>query len=103
MATRKLHTQSIYLEPVKAELLDELAAETRIPKAALMREAIDLLLLHHGKLSEPSSRKLVREAISSALRVVNKYGTEARGAIWKGHCATAARDLTVAEKRMQDL
>lgn len=44
------HVQNIYLAPEKAALLDRLAAETRIPKAALMREAIDDLLAKHGKL-----------------------------------------------------
>ena len=42
--------QSIYLDHEKAALLDELAAETRIAKQVLLREAVDLLLEHHGKL-----------------------------------------------------
>jgi predicted transcriptional regulator len=51
MATkRRLDTQSIYLEPDKASMLDKLAAETRIPKAVLLREAVDDLLAKHGKL-----------------------------------------------------
>lgn len=45
--------QPIYLDHDKADLLDELSAETRIPKAALMREAIDDLLVKHGKLEAP--------------------------------------------------
>jgi hypothetical protein len=44
---RKLRGQPIYLEPDKADLLDELSAKTRIPKAALLREAVDDLLLKH--------------------------------------------------------
>jgi len=44
MAPRKLHTQSIYLAPDKAELLDLLSARSRVPKATLLREAVDDLL-----------------------------------------------------------
>ena len=44
--------QSLYLEPPKAALLDSLAAETRIPKAVLLREAVDDLLLKHKKLKK---------------------------------------------------
>jgi hypothetical protein len=43
-AKRTFHTQTLYLEPEKAELLDRLAAETRIPKAVLLREAVDATL-----------------------------------------------------------
>jgi predicted transcriptional regulator len=46
---RKLQLQSLYLEPKKAELLDALAAETRIPKAVLLREAVDDLLIKHKR------------------------------------------------------
>jgi predicted DNA-binding protein len=55
---RKKTTQSIYLEYDKTALLDELSAETRIPKAALMREAIDDLLVKHKKLRAPRKVKL---------------------------------------------
>lgn len=44
MATRKRPTQSVTLDPVKAELLAILSRETRIPRAALLREAVDDLL-----------------------------------------------------------
>ena len=57
MTPRKLHTQSIYLESDRAELLDALAAETRIPKAVLLREAVDDLLTKHGKLKKPLKPK----------------------------------------------
>ena len=50
MATRKKHMQPLYLEPDRAVLLDELAADTRIAKAVLLREAVDDLLLKHKKL-----------------------------------------------------
>jgi len=49
---RRLQLQSLYLEPPKAELLDALAAETRIPKAVLLREAVDDLLVKHKKLKK---------------------------------------------------
>ena len=47
MAPRNLHAQPIYLEPEKAELLDKLARESRIPKAVLLREAVTDLLVKH--------------------------------------------------------
>lgn len=50
MKKRDLLQQSIYLEPEKAKLLDELAAETRIPKAVLLREAVDDLLVKWKRL-----------------------------------------------------
>jgi predicted DNA-binding protein len=57
MAPRKLHTQSIYLETDRAQLLDELAAETRIAKAVLLREAVDDLLTKYGKLKKAARLK----------------------------------------------
>lgn len=44
MTPRKLTAQPIYLEPEKAVALNELAASTRVPKAVLLREAVDDLL-----------------------------------------------------------
>jgi predicted DNA-binding protein len=57
MTPRKLNLQSLYLEPERAKLLDELAADTRIPKAVLLREAVDDLLTKHGKLKKPIKPK----------------------------------------------
>ena len=58
MTPRKLHLQSLYLEPEKAQLLDELSAATRIPKAVLLRESVDDLLTKYGKLKKvPKLRK----------------------------------------------
>jgi hypothetical protein len=45
----KKHQQLILLEPEQAALLDELAAETRIPKQVLLREAVTDLLTKYGK------------------------------------------------------
>jgi hypothetical protein len=47
MTPRKLHAQSLYLEPERAAALDRLATESRIPKAVLLREAVDDLLTKH--------------------------------------------------------
>lgn len=52
--------QPIYLDDDKAERLDELSAETRIAKAVLLREAVDDLLVKHGKLKLPSKPTLPR-------------------------------------------
>jgi Ribbon-helix-helix domain len=54
---RDKHLQSLYLEPEKAVLLDELAADTRIAKAVLLREAVDDLLVKHKKLKVPKRAK----------------------------------------------
>jgi hypothetical protein len=50
---RTLRQQSIYLEPEKARLLDELAQTTLIPKAVLLRKAVDALLEVNGLLPKP--------------------------------------------------
>jgi len=52
MVTRKLHAQPLYLEPEKAELLAKLSADTRIPKAVLLREAVDDLLVKHKAMKK---------------------------------------------------
>ena len=57
MTPRKLHTQSLYLEPEKAELLDQLAKETRILKSVLLREAVDDLLTKYKMLKRPKGGK----------------------------------------------
>jgi hypothetical protein len=52
MTPRDLDQQSIYLEPEKAAKLKALSDRTRIPKAVLLREAVDLLLGINGFTSE---------------------------------------------------
>jgi hypothetical protein len=52
MTPRRLQLQSLYLEPQKAALLDALAGQTRIPKAVLLREAVDDLLIKHKRLKK---------------------------------------------------
>ena len=52
----RLWLQSLYLEMDKAALLDDLAAQTRIPKAVLLREAVDDLLIKYKKLKVPKRR-----------------------------------------------
>ena len=47
------HQQALYLEHDKAALLDELSEKTRIPKAVLLREAVDDLLVKHEMLKPP--------------------------------------------------
>lgn len=56
MATRKLTTRSISLEPVKARLLAVLARETRSSQAALLREAVDDLLAKYLRRAAQRSR-----------------------------------------------
>ena len=57
MSPRKKNLQSLYLEPDRAELLDSLAATSRIPKAVLLREAVDDLLIKHKVLRAPRKPK----------------------------------------------
>ena len=56
MSPTTRHQQALYLDHDKAKLLDELSAETRIPKAVLLREAVDDLLMKHGKLKAPRKK-----------------------------------------------
>ncbi len=53
------HAQPLYLDPPKADLLNALAAATRIPKAALLREAVDDLLVKH-KAMKPARAKAAK-------------------------------------------
>jgi predicted DNA-binding protein len=55
------HQQALYLEHERAEQLDQLAVQTRIPKAVLLREAVDDLLVKHkvlktSDLKRPAAR-----------------------------------------------
>jgi predicted transcriptional regulator len=55
---RTLRTaETLYLDPEKLELLKQLAAETRIARSVLLREAVDDLLVKHGKGSKTPKRK----------------------------------------------
>jgi hypothetical protein len=56
MGKTKRHQQAIYLDHDRAELLEKLARQRRLPKQALMREAIDLLLEKNGLLKLSKSR-----------------------------------------------
>jgi len=49
--TRKVEVA--YLDADKLELLKQLAAQTRIPRTVLVREAIDDLLIKHRLLKPP--------------------------------------------------
>jgi hypothetical protein len=51
------HQQALYLDHEKAQLLDELTAETRIAKAVLLREAVDDLLVKHRKVKATARKK----------------------------------------------
>ncbi len=56
MGKTKRSVEVAYLDPGKLELLKALAAKTRIPRAVLMREAVDDLLDKHG-MTKPAKRK----------------------------------------------
>jgi hypothetical protein len=95
--------QPLYLEPDRAVLLDELSAETRIAKAVLLREAVDRLLIHHGKLSKPSTRTLATKAIASSRRIVRKGVAEFRGVTWANYCSQTEEDLAALEDRLKEI
>jgi hypothetical protein len=59
-AKRELLQQSIYLERDKAALLDQLAKTTLIPKAVLLRKAVDALLEVNGLLGKTQPRPMRR-------------------------------------------
>jgi hypothetical protein len=52
-AKRTMHMQSLYLEPENAELLDKLSEQSKIPKAVLLREGVEDLLVRY-KVKEPA-------------------------------------------------
>jgi Ribbon-helix-helix domain len=49
--------ESLYLDQDKLALLKKLAADTRIPRAVLAREAIDDLLIKYKVLKAPKGGK----------------------------------------------
>jgi predicted DNA-binding protein len=51
------HQQALYLEHERAEQLDQLAQLTRIPKAVLLREAVDDLLVKHKVLKSGDAKR----------------------------------------------
>lgn len=71
-ATQK-HKQLILLEPRQAVLLDELAAETRIAKQVLLREAVDDLLSKHRKGVITRTYVVVRAAFKDARKALAAY------------------------------
>ena len=50
MGKTKRHQQAIYLDHDKAALLDRLAVDSRVPKQAYLREAVDDLLTKYKVL-----------------------------------------------------
>ena len=55
MSRTKRAIETLYLDSQKLDLLRQLAKQTRIPRAVLLREAVDDLLLKH-KLLKPGRR-----------------------------------------------
>jgi hypothetical protein len=55
-ATKRLKVmQALYLERDRTDMLDELAADLRLPKSILLREAVDDLLVKYRML-KPNKR-----------------------------------------------
>jgi hypothetical protein len=55
MSKTKRAIETLYLDTQKLDLLKRLAKQTRIPRAVLLREAVDDLLTKH-KLLKPGRR-----------------------------------------------
>ncbi len=55
MVTKRT-AQLFHLDPDRVKLLKDLSAETGLPKSALIREAIDDLLVKRGKLKSRRRR-----------------------------------------------
>jgi hypothetical protein len=49
--------ESLYLDQDKLDLLKKLAEETRIPRAVLLREAVDDLLMKYKMIKPGKARK----------------------------------------------
>jgi predicted DNA-binding protein len=61
-ATKRLkNAQMIYLEHLRAEQLEALAAKAALPKAVLLREAVDDLLVKY-KVLKPTKRPALKAA-----------------------------------------
>ncbi len=86
-ATNK-HKQLILLQPTQAVLLDKLAAETRISKQNLLREAVEDLLGKYG-MAESKFIDSIKEALQAgraqavqshrvAIKQINGTGLVAR-------------------------
>ena len=52
MGKTKRKTHSVYLDPGRHELFVQLAKQTRIPRAVLLREAVDDLLRKYRLLKD---------------------------------------------------
>ena len=62
MKTKRLKImQALYLERDRTELLDDLAADVRLTKAVLLREAVDDLLVKY-KMIKPNKRLAFKAA-----------------------------------------
>lgn len=106
MTPRNLHAQPIYLEPEKANLLDTLSAETRIPKAVLLREAIDDLLSLNSRGEFSDRVRAVRDALKLARRQLLAYRREIEqrklGAIPLKSCEEAIGAIDKAREEFGD-
>jgi ribbon-helix-helix protein len=69
----KKHQQLILLEPEGAKLLEELAAETRVPKQVLLREAVADLLSKHNKGVMTQTYVRLRGALKAARQQLSTY------------------------------
>jgi hypothetical protein len=77
MGKTKKHQQLLLLEHIKAAILDKLSEDTRIPKQALLREAVDDLLSLNGRLDPPTARvREVRNALKKARAQLVAYRRE---------------------------
>ena len=76
---------SLYLDPKAHDTLKELSKETRIPAAALLREAVDDLLAKHGKTRNAWYADLEILA-KQAKNIATRYRSVTRELLWISKC-----------------
>ena len=86
MSPRKLHAQPIYLESEKAGLLDQLSSEVHRSKADLLREAVDDLLVKHGKADITGWYLDIVMALKAGLVIAGRYSSTSKERVWLGKC-----------------
>lgn len=83
------HQQLILLEPGKAQALDALAKHLRVPKQALLREAVDYLLTIHGVPYASPQLDQVRKSLAMCELRMNEVCAGKRTSVEEMHGACA--------------
>lgn len=83
--------QPIYLDADKAKLLNELSLERQIPKAVLLREAVNDYLVKHRKLTPAAVNLRAEQKLDSGMdHLAGMMGFESAGKMLEIHQAEQA-------------